>query len=817
MMKKLVICHFLIGLPASGKSTFAQVLAEEINAVVVSTDEIRAQLYGDAANQGIWADIEVEVLDQIKTAVEKDQPVIYDATNVMRPWRLDFLYKTVNLFNIQWIGWHLQTSVEKCKQRNQQRDRQVPDEVINKMNANLQENPPESNEGLLKIYPVPVKDNNFDLDEICKSIKGFKRLLANIANLNKNKVFVFHQYSYLLDFERLMHLMSVIINYPGIGNLAETEPETLKEILEVEELPQFSTSIEEICAVITKKYHAIYAHPEAIEKDLYWLEKNGILARGDIAADLVDIETIQVPDVMTHRYSNLEQFERLIKTIRFIVHRPFLNSPIKGTQKFFIENMLKLGLFDENKYNLYILRKDIEFVLNPYQILPEISMKKGYFAGTGILSQYELNKLYQSLRSHSVEKYFKDPLAAEIYDIFKQRLENSKLLEGEAPYSTRLIGTKSIVDVEKYQQQFEQLEEAIKKGEFLKFSHVQGTANWSDQQPQTFTAYPLQIVFHNIAWYLGYEIGEGDKKGLFAFARIDRIRFQQVNTQRDINEQKKALDKLHKLYDASAGIYLGDDVAKQRQYLDSQQGKKLNVTVILYATELAFKFICEGNQRFQKIEMSSPDWLKGTSYERKALATRDRGIFKLDQNIPPYQYTIKVTVPEWSLMDIDLIRWISGWGKEVKVIEPQSLVDRIYSIGEGITNIYQDIELICCDLEKVNDLVKKKEGSDYRFISIKTPNGNAEPQSVQSELNMNPGRIHPLIINDITQFNEEDIKKTVAFIKKKKKASKIVDGLRFLIYSHSGINLASEVAITIYRELKQDTELTNLRISLNYL
>jgi hypothetical protein len=57
----------------------------------------------------------------------------------------------------------------------------------------------------------------------------------------------------------------------------------------------------------------------------------------------------------------------------------------------------------------------------------------------------------------------------------------------------------------------------------------------------------------------------------------------------------------------------------------------------------------------------------------------------------------------------------------------------------------------------------------------------------------------------------------VAFIKKKRKDSKIVDGLRFLIYSHSGINLASEVAIAIYRELKQDTELTNLRISLSYL
>ncbi len=303
------------------------------------------------------------------------------------------------------------------------------------MNANLQENPPESNEGLLKIYPVPIRDNSFDIDGICKILTGFKRLSANIANLNKNKVFVFHQYSYLLDFDRLMHLIFVIINYPGIGNLTETEPENLKEILEVEELPQFSTSIEEICAVITKKYHAIYAHPEAIEKDLDWLEKNGFLAKGDIAADLIDIETIQVPDVMTHRYSNLEQFERLIKTIRFIVHHPFLceenGKPSVTTETGFrqtsiVKAMYNYGLFSgkidiENEYQRSPLennfREDICHCIKPYQLLPNFTMKKGYFAGTGILSQYELNKLYQSLRSHSVEKYFKDPLAAEIYDI----------------------------------------------------------------------------------------------------------------------------------------------------------------------------------------------------------------------------------------------------------------------------------------------------------------------------------------------------------------------------------------------------------------
>ncbi|NCR16310.1 MAG: WYL domain-containing protein [Microcystis aeruginosa LL13-03] len=671
------------------------------------------------------------------------------------------------------------------------------------MNANLQENPPESNEGLLKIYPVPIRDNSFDIDGICKILTGFKRLSANIANLNKNKVFVFHQYSYLLDFDRLMHLIFVIINYPGIGNLAETEPENLREILEVEELPQFSTSIEEICAVITKKYHAIYAHPEAIEKDLDWLEKNGFLAKGDIAADLIDIETIQVPDVMTHRYSNLEQFERLIKTIRFIIHRPFLNSPIKKTQKFFIEKMLELGLFDENKYSLNMLRKDIEFVLNPYQILPEISMKKGYFAGTGILSQYELNKLYESLKAHCKQEFFQDPMAVEIYNILQYRLTQSRLIQGKETYPIYSMGTKSIVNIEPHQDKFKKIEEAIREYKSLQCYYVKGSPTWQEGESNYFgfEVYPLQIIFHNIAWYLGYE----QLDGLLRFERIDRLNFSVTEKTREAKTQRASLENLKKLYTASVGLLLGS-VEEQQKFLKNSDSEL--TTVVIHAQEDAFKFICEGNQRFTQIKMTKPDWNN---------EQWDTSIFNLGKNSSPYPYTLKITLPKWSVFDIDLIRWISVLGKKVKVISPQSLIDKIYSIGEGITNIYQDIELICCDLEKVNDLVKNKEGSDYRFISIKTPNGNAEPQSVQSELNMNPGHIHLCRIDDITQFNEEDIKKTVAFIKKKKKASKIQDGLRFLIYSHSGINLASEVAIAIYRELKQDTELTNLRISLSYL
>jgi adenylylsulfate kinase-like enzyme len=69
-------CHLLIGPPASGKTTLAGVLAELTDAVVLSTDVVRQELFGDAAVQGPWRDIEALLHQRIREAVASGTPVI---------------------------------------------------------------------------------------------------------------------------------------------------------------------------------------------------------------------------------------------------------------------------------------------------------------------------------------------------------------------------------------------------------------------------------------------------------------------------------------------------------------------------------------------------------------------------------------------------------------------------------------------------------------------------------------------------------------------------------------------------------------------
>jgi len=683
-----IVSHILIGCPSSGKSTLAKyIISQDSNYQIISTDKIREKLFGDENIQGDWQLIETEIFKQIDSYIQAGKPIIYDATNAKRWWRISLLEKLAKYENANWIGWYLKTPLNVCLEWNQKRKRQVPDDVITNLYQSLRNFPPLPAEGFLAVYNIPFKEGKLEINQFNDKISKLNRVQVNRTNRTANSKIQFHPYSRLLDFDRILHLISLIIKYPNLGNLSESNPELIREIFGDE--IKFNNEIEEICGFLTKYYDKIYAQPEAIKQDLIWLEKMGIINQQNYKP-LPDIEIVNIDDLVTHPYSDIEPFTRLIKTIHFIIYHPLtykdkegcLHSLIKAMQQ---EKVININCGDS-------IRKDIEKVLKPFGIFPDFTMKKGYFIGTGILSQTDLIKVFRLLEAQA--NSLSDPVALSVYETFKSRLGNAKIAHSES-YPVRAIYNKNIVDLnslpnDSLAKKIDVLEGAIASGELLELNRFLGSAKFNkddSQYNQTednsyFLIYPLQIVFHNIGWYLGYEYAEGVNKGLFKFERLDRLFLcRKTHQSREMKQQINALNKLQKLYQASGGIFLGNNVKLQKQYLDTKQKRKAEITMELWFNDHIFKFISEGTNRFPSQQMKMSARLH-KNHETNPLFTLKK---TEDKNFPN---RFQVKLPIWSLEDIDLLRWIVGFGGQVKVINPPELVNKVKQIGEAIALLY---------------------------------------------------------------------------------------------------------------------------------
>lgn len=121
----------LVGLPASGKSTVAEYLKNN-GFTVHSSDSIREELFADVNAQDNNSEVFSILHKRVKHDLSKGISCVYDATNMSMKRRKVFLDE-IKKFDCEKICMLFAISVEICKERNQERDRQVSDEVYDKM------------------------------------------------------------------------------------------------------------------------------------------------------------------------------------------------------------------------------------------------------------------------------------------------------------------------------------------------------------------------------------------------------------------------------------------------------------------------------------------------------------------------------------------------------------------------------------------------------------------------------------------------------------------------------------------------------------
>lgn len=165
-MKKVILG---IGLPGSGKSTVLKAFAERNGYAYVCPDDIREELTGDAADQSRNAEVWSEAHTRTQEFLASDQSVVVDATFTQSQRRKEFLdfVRECGADKIQ--GVFVDVPLETALERNAGRDRVVPEDVIYRMDRELNRPQPELTDGFDSIFRL---DENQELVEVVMQREG---------------------------------------------------------------------------------------------------------------------------------------------------------------------------------------------------------------------------------------------------------------------------------------------------------------------------------------------------------------------------------------------------------------------------------------------------------------------------------------------------------------------------------------------------------------------------------------------------------------------------------------------------------------------
>lgn len=143
-----------VGVPGSGKSTAMIALAESLSIVRVCPDDIRERLTGDASDQTKNKEVWQTTHQEVGESLESGLAVIVDATHVNREQRIEAVEMYKGFGATAAIAVVFDIDASTAKRRNANRDRVVPEHVIDRMHKSFIRHPVTCSEGFDKVLLV---------------------------------------------------------------------------------------------------------------------------------------------------------------------------------------------------------------------------------------------------------------------------------------------------------------------------------------------------------------------------------------------------------------------------------------------------------------------------------------------------------------------------------------------------------------------------------------------------------------------------------------------------------------------------------------
>ena len=773
-------CHLLIGAPGSGKTTLAHRLAPLLQGpqgepgLILSTEVIRAELYGDAAVQGPWDEIRSVMLERLNGAVAAGTPVIIDATHARRSWRLLYTQVLELPQPVEWVGWWLTTKLEQCKAWALLRDRPVPESVIEDFYSSINHRTfkPDRCEGfatIISLNPAAEEGTVVDLTSKLASIDG---RIRNALNRQRVKEPYLHRYSRLLDLERLLYLIRLLSSFNGLDLV---DPGTAAALLGICNPPPVGDLAQRAAAYLNswKEVHGGnsdgYGDVAAIRADLQWLEDNHFFS-----LDWQSDQPIELGDGGPSGDSSLHGgypaladrnvFRRVFTLLRHILKEPFDSADLtektseddKLESKLLVEEPSKVAPALSSRdsktqrkkretsdfgplYNHLIaklnaidgcygeeqeaaLRYDVEHVLRAYGFLPKVkgrpnSVRQGYAIGTALLSADQLLETHALLKA-SLER-LSDASHRPLLESLEDRLIRAGILaeDGEpnrTNRSKRALANRSLTEAKPgtlaHPDVGAQVERAIHDRRRIWLRHRPDPI--SDAQKKRgddgrFRAWPLQLLFHNISWYLAFETWEvGRPVGLIRCLRLDRLELisEDGNARHTEVEHGAAMERLQRLQTSCGGLYFGQSIEAQ-----------LAVTGNLSSHCLAFKSHAPGEakseiagiEHYERLRFCCTPQVFGLireaprrfAVEHTAYSKPIPGLPKLEPSpldvLEPnsvqdsHPYPVEILLPHWTVHeDWELRSWLFRWGAGIRIDAPMQLREQQRQHAQGVVDLY---------------------------------------------------------------------------------------------------------------------------------